>query len=213
MTSVFTPHAWISRYYARIFIQLFYHGKMWLRRARRWANVNSVDSAQTARHGVSAACRTAARATRRALPEPPAPCRLAAPSLPPPDSSCFSLGTRRPINRQPAPAGRCRRPLRRSSLHPPTTPPSCRRMTTVAERGRPPVTPLNWFAGQPEPASGLRGCERPPATSPGCWLLTNRLQPSGVAHRPLISQPFGPVRKRRISPLRTSARSRSSPRR
>jgi hypothetical protein len=60
------------------------------------------------------------------------------------------------------------------------------------------------LAGHPDPDSGADGDERPPAASPGCWTLMNRLRKSGVALIPVISQAFGPVRKRRISPLATS---------
>jgi hypothetical protein len=33
--------------------------------------------------------------------------------------------------------------------------------------------------------------------SPGCWTLKNRVLPSGVTAMPVISQSFGPTRKRR----------------
>ena len=37
--------------------------------------------------------------------------------------------------------------------------------------------------------------------SPGCCTLTNIVRPSGVKLQPVISQPTGPTRKRRTSPL------------
>ena len=65
-------------------------------------------------------------------------------------------------------------------------------MTTVAARGRP------LPSGQALTAVGLLGSLRSLAVSPGCWMFTNMLFPSGVVTTPVISQPFGPVKKRRI---------------
>ena len=53
-------------------------------------------------------------------------------------------------------------------------PPSRRRMATVAERGRP--TP----SGQALTPVGFFGSLRSLAVSPGCWMLTNIVRPSGV---------------------------------
>src|SRR5688500_2339961 len=58
--------------------------------------------------------------------------------------------------------------------------PSVRRTTTVAER-----------AGSVLPAVRLLG-----QVPFGCWMLTKNVFRSGVQVRPVISQPFGPTRKR-----------------
>ena len=68
-------------------------------------------------------------------------------------------------------------------------------MTTVAARGRP------LPSGQALTAVGLLGSLRSLAVSPGCWMFTNIVFPSGVVTTPVSSQPFGPVKKRRISPV------------
>jgi hypothetical protein len=73
----------------------------------------------------------------------------------------------------------------------------------VAERGRPAAAP----SGQALIAVGLVGSLRSREVSPGCWMLTNMLAPSGVVTTPVISQALGPVRKRRVSPVAGSAAS------
>jgi hypothetical protein len=88
----------------------------------------------------------------------------------------------------------------------PMMPPSRRRIATVAERGRPPAFPL----GQELTAIGffgsLRGgCSK--GSSPGCWMLMKRVRWSGVSITPVISQPRGPTKNRRISPVPGSAAS------
>lgn len=65
----------------------------------------------------------------------------------------------------------------------PTIPPSLRRITTVAERGRRPLP-----SGQALTAAGAFGSERSVAGSPGCWTLTNIDVPSGVVRRRLEGQ-------------------------
>src|SRR5687768_13584145 len=68
----------------------------------------------------------------------------------------------------------------RSSAQAPIGLPSVRRTTTVAER-----------AGSVLPVVRLLG------QAPfGCWMLTKNVFRSGVQVRPVISQPFGPTRKR-----------------
>ena len=65
-------------------------------------------------------------------------------------------------------------------------------MTMVAERGRDMPPSGQWL----ENLSGLpmsAGLD----SSPGCWMLTNSVRPSGVSARPVISQSAGPTRKRR----------------
>jgi len=91
--------------------------------------------------------------------------------------------------------------------HVPIGPPSALRIATVAERGR----PSGLKSGQLEYRLGSAGLlcrlgtSRPSSRgvsgSPGCWMLTNIVRPSGVSAMPVISQPTGPVRKRRTSPV------------
>ena len=66
----------------------------------------------------------------------------------------------------------------------------------VADRGSAP-------SGQVLTAVGFSAV--PP--SPGCWMFTNSDVRSGVAVMPVISQPFGPTRKRFTSPVSGSASS------
>jgi hypothetical protein len=76
------------------------------------------------------------------------------------------------------------------------TPPSALRITTVAERG----AAAGAQSGQLEKRRAAPGrCARW-GFSPGCCTLMNIVRPSGVQVAPVISQPTGPVRKRRISP-------------
>ena len=63
-------------------------------------------------------------------------------------------------------------------------------MTIVAERGRPVPVPVAWLCGQ------LLVMLLGPPFSPGCWMLTNSVRPSGVESMPVISHCFGPTRKR-----------------
>jgi CheY-like chemotaxis protein len=79
------------------------------------------------------------------------------------------------------------------------------RMTTVAERGR----PSGSKSGQLLTARGFSGVGVPQAVvvSPGCWTLMNIVLWSGVVMTPVISQPRGPTRKRRISRVAGSAAS------
>jgi hypothetical protein len=81
------------------------------------------------------------------------------------------------------------------------TPPSRRRITTVAERGRPEPS------GHALTAVGFFGSPRSLDVSPGCWMLTNMVRLSGVVTTPVTSQPLGPVRKRRTSRVSGSAAS------
>lgn len=54
---------------------------------------------------------------------------------------------------------------------------------------------LHWLAGQLENSVGLAAVD----SSPGCWMPTNMVRPSGVMVTSVTSQLRGPVRKRRIS--------------
>src|SRR5262245_25519484 len=79
-------------------------------------------------------------------------------------------------------------------------------MAVVALRGRPPFAP----SGQELIALGFFGSLRPGCSmggSPGCWIFTNIVFPSGVHVSPVISQPMGPVKNRRMSPVVGSAAS------
>jgi hypothetical protein len=69
------------------------------------------------------------------------------------------------------------------------TPPSRRRIATVAERGRPAPTP----SGKVEIAVGRSGSARSEGDSPGCWMAMNIVVASGVIVMPVISQPRGPT--------------------
>ena len=68
-------------------------------------------------------------------------------------------------------------------------------MAIVADRG---LVNLS-LSGQLETALGLAGSERSEGDSPGCWTLINIVFKSGVISTPVISQPFGPIKKRRNS--------------
>ena len=88
----------------------------------------------------------------------------------------------------------------RDKTYAPITPPSVRRMAIVAERGRPPEGP----SGQELTAFGFFGSLRggwSSGNSPGCCTLMKSVRRSGVCTIPVISQPRGPTRKRRISPV------------
>lgn len=64
----------------------------------------------------------------------------------------------------------------------------------VADRGREGVVDPDWLDSQLE----VNVLGKPaPTPSPGCWMLTNRVRPSGVESMPVISHSFGPTRKRR----------------
>lgn len=89
----------------------------------------------------------------------------------------------------------------------PISPPSCRVMTIVAERGRP-GAPMPWLPGHklwgacPDDS----GLDR----SPGCWMLTNRVRPSAVSVTPVTSAPRGATKNRRsraspnVAPMKVS---------
>src|SRR5262245_50924140 len=72
-----------------------------------------------------------------------------------------------------------------------------------ADRGRPPASP----SGQELYCFGFAGSFEPDGASPGCWMPTNIVRSSGVTKTPVISQEFGPTRKRRVSRERGSAHS------
>src|SRR5690606_23765171 len=98
----------------------------------------------------------------------------------------------------------------------PITPPSSLRTRIVAERGRDADAPSGqvensvgcraiWFSVTVAPSIiGVLGW---PPISPGCCTFTNIAVPSGLNASPVISQADGPTRKRRSSPVRTSATS------
>src|SRR5690606_30179753 len=98
----------------------------------------------------------------------------------------------------------------------PITPPSSLRTTIVAARGRDADAPSGqvensvgcraiWFSVTVAPSIiGVLGW---PPISPGCCTFTNIAVPSGLNASPVISQADGPTRKRRSSPVRTSATS------
>ena len=85
----------------------------------------------------------------------------------------------------------------------PMRPPSTLRITTVAGRGRRGLLALPY--GQLLTVDGFDVLGAPNwlfqyvVDSPGCWMLMNIVRWSGVIVTPVISQPRGPVMKRRTS--------------
>ena len=65
-------------------------------------------------------------------------------------------------------------------------------ITTVAERGRALPPSGQWLPNWPGVPMAALG-----VVSPGCWMLTNSARPSPDSAMPVISQSFGPTRKRR----------------
>ena len=89
----------------------------------------------------------------------------------------------------------------------PTLPPSSFQTTTVAERGRPPAASGHFENASGSTSGATSGLFGWLPYSPGCCTFTKTYFWSGVNVMPVISQPEGPTRKRRISRVDGSATS------